>query len=197
MHKRFASASIPSNDPSTRNVERFRRAALFAIVLGLASGAAIAAGPDDRIAAEQTLKHVEASPHKDVAKELVARARAAQARAAKLRTEGDEPHARLADALARSWAEAAQGTLRAVIVEEKAHAARRDATDAGAAAERERALLEEAAAQGGRLRAQLEAAAREGKDQPARTSAAATGDAGAPQKTAPRPKAPAADAGAK
>ena len=73
-----------------------------------------------------------------------------------------------------------------------AQAARRGANDAGAVAERERALLEEGIAQTGRLRAQVEGAERESKEQPARTSAAAND----PDAGAPRPKVLTKDAGA-
>jgi hypothetical protein len=132
-----------------------------------------AALPDDRAAAEATLKEVESSPKKDVAQEMITRAKAALARGATLRASGDEPHARLADGVARTWAEAARDVVRAVDVEERAAAARRGATDAGTIADRERALLEEGVAQSGRLRAQLESVERDAKEQPARTSSQA------------------------
>lgn len=160
-----------------------------ALAGSLSVGALAMAAGDDRAAAESVLKEVEASPRKDVAGELVARSRAALDRAAQLRASGDESHAKLADRLARTWAEAARDVVRAAVVEESGAAARRGATDAGALADRERALLEEAIAQSGRLRAQLDAVERDGKDQPARTSAsAASGDAGttrAPAKAPP------------
>ncbi len=170
------------------------------LALALVVGVAAASGPDDRSTAETILKDVAASPKKDVAQEMTARARVALERGAKLRASGDETHARLADAAARSWAEAARDVLRAAEVEEKAANARRAATDAGAVADRERALLEEGIAQSGRLRAQLEAASREAKEQPARTSTQANApDAGA--KSAPPakkpPQAPSADGGAR
>ena len=136
-------------------------------------GALAMAAGDDRGAAEAVLKEVEASPRKDVAGELVARSRAALDRAASLHGSGDEGHAKLAERLARTWAEAARDVVRAAVVEESAAAARRGATDAGALADRERALLEEAIAQSGRLRAQLDAVERESKEQPVRTSTAA------------------------
>ncbi|MDB4935974.1 MAG: hypothetical protein JWP87_2946 [Labilithrix sp.] len=174
----------------------FRRSlrwiAVVTVTASLAAGIAAAAGPDDRAAAEAALREIDASPKKDVTAEMAARSRAALERASKLRASGDEPHARLADGLARTWAEAARDVLRAVDVEEKAQTARRAATDAGVVAERERALLEEGIAQSGRLRAQLESTEREAKEQPARTSAAAnsdTGDGGAARPKAP-PKAP-------
>jgi hypothetical protein len=167
--------------------------AVVTVTASLGIGIAAAAGPEDRAATDAALREVEASPKKDVAAEMVTRSRAALDRAAKLRASGDEPHARLADGLARTWAEAARDVLRAVDVEEKAQAARRAATDAGVVAERERALLEEGIAQSGRLRAQLESVERESKEQPARTSAAAnsdTADGGAGKPRVP-PKVPA------
>jgi hypothetical protein len=162
--------------------------ALAALVAVLAVGALASAAPDDRTATEDALREVERSPKKDVAAEMTTRSRAALERAAKLRASGDEPHARLAEGLAKTWAEAARDVLRAVDIEEKAQAARRAATDAGIVAERERALLEEGIAQSGRLRAQLESTERESKEQPARTSAAANADVA--DGGAARPKAP-------
>jgi hypothetical protein len=165
-----------------------------AVVLAALGGAVVAsAAGDDRAAAEALLKEVDASPRKDVASELVTRSRGALDRGAKLRSSGDEAHAKLADRLARTWAEAARDVARAAAVEESAANARRSLTDAGLVAERERALLEEAIAQSGRLRAQLEAAPREAKEQPARTSTTANSDAGAKK---PAPPVAAKDAGA-
>jgi len=152
----------------------------------------MAAG-DDRGSAESLLKEVEGSPRKDVAGELVTRSRAALDRGARLRASGDEAHAKLADAVARTWAEAARDVARAAVVEESAATARRAATDAGVIADRDRALLEEAIAQSGRVRAQLESAERDTKEQPARTStAAASADAGVRSPS----KAPSKDGGA-
>lgn len=152
-------------------------------------GIAAASGADDRATAEAVLKEVEASNKKDIASEMITRSRGALERATRLRAAGDEPRAKLAEGLARTWAEAARDLLKAVDVEDRAQAARRGATDAGATAERERALLEEGVAQSGRLRAQLEAAERETKQQPARTSTQANDlDSGvkAPSNAAPK-----------
>lgn len=166
---------------------------LLLVVACVAVAALATASDDDRATTEAILRDVEAAPKKDVASELTARSRAALERAVRMRTAGDEAHARLADGLARTWAEAARDTARAAAVEESAAVARRGATDAGAISVRERALLEEAIAQSGRLRAQMEATERDGKDQPARTSAAANSDAGT---RAPKP-APVKGSGAK
>ncbi len=153
-------------------------AALAMALVALGIGVAAAAGPDDRAATEALLHEVEASPKREVAGEPIARSKAALERATRLRAAGDEPHARLADGLAKTWAEAARDVVRAVDVEERAQASRRGATDAGVVAERERALLEEGIAQSGRLKAQLESAERESKEQPARTSKVANSDVG-------------------
>lgn len=148
---------------------------------------AAAGGTDDRAATEAVLRDVDGSLRKDVAAEMVTRARAALDRAAKLRASGDEAHARLADALAKAWAEAARDVVHATDLEERAQAARRAATDAGVLAERERALLEEGIAQSGRIRALLETVERESKEQPARTSSAANAAGGAPKPQGPKP----------
>jgi len=162
-----------------------------AAALGISTQAL--AGADDRTMAETVLKEVEASPRKDVAVEMTQRAKVALERSTRMRSAGDEAHARMADALARTWAEAARDVVRAAELEEKAAAARKNATDAGAIADRERALLEEGIAQSGRLRAQLESLDRESKEQPARTSAQGA-DAGAPKKPAAKPDANPKDA---
>jgi hypothetical protein len=152
-----------------RSLRRLALSALvFAIVIAIAAIAF--AQPDDRGSAEAILKEREASPKKEIAQEMIGRAKTALDRAARMRSAGDESQARIADGVAKTWAEAARDTVRAVEVEERAANARRAATDAGVQAERERALLEEAIAQAGRVRAQLEGLQREGKEQPAKTS---------------------------
>ncbi|MBX3197033.1 MAG: hypothetical protein KF894_02650 [Labilithrix sp.] len=171
---------------SSRWLGRGRILCALLVAAILAVGAAATAAGDDRATTEAVLKEVEASPRKEVAGDLVTRSRAALDRAERLRSSGDEAHAKLADRLARTWAEAARDVARAAVVEESAATQRRGATDAGALADRERALLEEAIAQSGRLRAQLDSATRNGKEEPARTSTAAVSDAGtrAPAKPA-------------
>lgn len=158
--------------------------ASVASALGAWPASLSAAASDDRETTAALLKEIDASPKKALVAELVTRSRSASDRAAKLREKGDEPHARLADGLAKTWAEAARDTLRAVAAEERGLGAQRDAVDAGAQADRERALLEEAMAQVGRLKAQLEPLEKPSKEAPARTSKAAndeTKDAAAPK----------------
>lgn len=167
----------------SRSLRRILATALgFALVIAI--GAVAFAQGDDRSAAESILKELEASPNKDVAGEMIGRAKTALDRGARMRSAGDETHARVADSVARTWAEAARDIMRAVDVEERAATARRSATDAGTQADRERALLEEAIAQSGRVRAQLDALEREGKVEPAKTSLQGA-DGGV---TSPRPK---------
>ena len=160
----------------TKNARRPRLVGLGLAVGAVALAWAALASGDDADAVVRGLKEVEASPHKAAATELVARARDATSRAEKLRRAGDESHAKLADGLARRWADAAVDVVRAVEAEERAKAKRLAAADAGASADRERALLEEGVAQKGRLRAQIEATTH--GERAARTSAAAS-DAGA------------------
>ncbi len=149
---------------------------------------ALAAG-DERRATETTLAELEQNPaHKALTEDFVKRSREATERAVKMRAAGDEPHALLLDGLAHSWAEAGKDLVRAASAEGESATARRNATDAGAHAERERALLEEGIAQNGRLRAQLDAVERESKQTPTRTAAvAAAVDGGAPARKAVLP----------
>ena len=177
----------------------------------VAMGAVAMAAGDDRTATESLLREIEASPQKGAGGELVARSRAALERGASLRSSAGstcrrEPTWRRSCSWARCGASGrwrrTSGRPRQGSPSESAATARRSATDAGALADRERALLEEAIAQSGRLRAQLASASREANEQPARTSAAAaSSDAGtrAPAKaTAPaKPSTTGADGGAR
>jgi hypothetical protein len=160
-----------------------RGAALFLFLL---LGTIAAAGVDTQRSTETILAELERDPaHKDKAQDLIKRARAAAERANRLRAAGDETHARLADAVAHEWAEAAEDLARAADVEAMAVTARLAAADASALAERERALLEEGIAHNGRLRSQLDEVLREKSEKPSRTANVGA-DAGAP---APKPSA--------
>lgn len=163
-------------------------ALLGAVLVGVAWSAE--AAETDRATSLAVLTQVDAHPKKNLVTEMTSHARAALGRADRLRASGDENHARLAEGLARTWAEAARDVLKAAELEERAAVARQAAVDAGVIADRERALLEEASAQSGRLKAQLEAGPAAGKDQPARTSAAANADAPEAPKAGAKPKAP-------
>lgn len=173
-------------------------AGILGLSVVLVAGAAGGQGRAPRDEAEELVKTVEAGPGHEVAREMIAHARAALARGNERRTAGDELGGKLADGLALAWANAARDAVRAAEAERRASEARAGAADAGARAERERALLEEGIAQTGRLRAQLEAVAREAHERPATTNQAAA-DAGAPKavsRPAPRPAKPARDGGA-
>src|SRR5688500_16297099 len=96
----------------TRSIRRIVLGAL-AFALAIAIAALAFAQPDDRALAESILKELEASPRKDVAQEMIGRAKTALDRGARMRSAGDEPHARIADSVAKTWAEAQGGSERA------------------------------------------------------------------------------------
>jgi hypothetical protein len=191
-----------------------RTLAALCVVCAVTAAAAFQASQargDDRAATESMLQEAERDPARKAATaDVVKRAREALERATRLRSAGDETHAKLADGLAKELAETARDLGRTVDAERQAAEARRAALDAGAQAERDRALLEEGIAQNGRLRAELAQAEHAGKEAPPKTNAAgaaAAADAGsggsaapaAPAKggTKPTPKPESADGGVK
>lgn len=138
-----------------------------AVLVGMAAALGAVAGPwlawaggphDDRTAAETALGAIDASPRaKAATQEQVRKANDALERARRMRAAGDDVHGRLAEAVALEWTRAAGETVRAAEAEERAARATLDAMDAGAIAERERALLEQQLAENGRMRAELRA----------------------------------------
>jgi hypothetical protein len=177
---------------------------VLAALVGL--GVAATARGDDRATAEALLSPIEHDPARlAIAADAVKQARASLERATRMRDANDEPRSRLAESLGRHWAQVARDLVRTAEAEQAAITARASADDAGARAERERNLLEEALARQGRLRAELEGLDR-GKQGPDRTAPVAASpspgaggrDAGAPPgpdaKGRPR-GAPVADAG--
>lgn len=168
-----------------------RHAAVFVAVCALAAAPlALAGATDDRAIAEAILSDLDRdAAHKDLVADTVQKSRDALERGRRMRAAGDEAHAKLADGVAREWAEMARDLVKASDLEQAAAQARRDTLDAGALLDRERALLEEGIARTGRLRAQLEAAEREARE--TNRTAAAPQDGGAPKK---KPKAGAAAA---
>jgi hypothetical protein len=159
-----------------------KKAVIVLLSLSLAGGSfALAASGDAQRQTEQLLADAEQGElRKAITQDLVKRSRAASERAARMRSAGDESHARLADEVAREWAEGARDLARAAEAEARATSARQAAMDAGAQAERERALLEEGIAHNGRLRAEIDQVDREkGRPTPAPK---ATRDAGADAK---------------
>jgi hypothetical protein len=120
------------------------------------AGTASAQGGDDHTAAAEIVKQLESSPARAaVAADALVHAKEALERATRLRSAGDEPHAKAADGLAREWAEDARDIARAAEAEAAAADARRKAVDAQAQVERTRALVEEGIARIGRLTAEL------------------------------------------
>jgi hypothetical protein len=159
-------------------------ASAFALAIGLAS----TARGDDRATAEAILAPLEHdAAHASLLSDSIKQARFALERATRMRDANDEPRARLAEGVALRWAEVARDLVRAAEAEQGATAARLAADDAGARADRERALLEEAIARQGRLHAELDAL--RSKQGPDRTAAVgASLDGGASPKT-PKPRA--------
>jgi hypothetical protein len=114
---------------------------------------------DDPPNAQSLLPSLEAdTAHRAVTADAIRASRDALERATRLRTAGDEAHARLAEGLALEWAETARDLARAADAEKREHEIEVAAIDAGARVERERALLEAAIARAGRLATELQAA---------------------------------------
>jgi hypothetical protein len=159
---------------------------------------------DDRTATERMATELDHdAAHKTLTADAVAHARKALERALRMRQAGDETRARETEGLARRWVELARDLVRTADAEAQAGLIRSAATDAGAHAERERALLEETIARTGRLQAEIEAAEREENAAPQRTSGVAKNsdatratDGGAP-KMGKAPKPTTADGGTK
>ncbi len=134
---------------------RYRIGVGLLTVLGLVVAAT--AHGDDRATAEALLAPLEHDDaHKSITVDAVKQARDALERATRMRDANDEARARLAETLGREWAQVARDLVRASDAEQAATQARLAADDAGARAERERSLLEEAIARQGRLRAELD-----------------------------------------
>jgi hypothetical protein len=93
--------------------------------------------------------------HAAVTAEAVGHAKDALERATRLRTAGDEAHAKAADGLALEWAQVARDLAKAADAEASAADLRRKAVEAQAQLERARAQVEEGIAHVGRLRAEL------------------------------------------
>jgi hypothetical protein len=93
--------------------------------------------------------------HAAVTYEAIAHAKDALERATRLRTAGDEAHAKAADGVALEWAQVARDLAKAADAEATAADLRRKAVDAQAQLERARAQVEEGIAHVGRLRAEL------------------------------------------
>jgi hypothetical protein len=147
----------------------------FALALVLSS----TARGDDRATAEAILVPLEHdAAHASITADAIKQARFALERATRMRDANDEPRARLAEGVGLRWAEVARDLVRAADVEQAANDARLAANDAGARAERERALLEEAIARQGRLHAELDALqSKQGPDRTAAVGASLDGGA--------------------
>ena len=126
-----------------------------AMVLGSA-GVASAQSADEHGAAAAIVAQLEHDAvHAAVTTEAIASAKAALERATRLRSAGDEAHAKAADGLALEWAETGRDLSRAADAEARATELRHKAVDAQAQLERTRALVEEGITRIGRLQTQL------------------------------------------
>jgi hypothetical protein len=131
-----------------------------AVVLLCSTHAAHAQGDDRTVALALVTELEHDSAHPSVTAEPIARANDALEQAARLRTVGDEAHARAADGLAREWAETGRDLVRAADAEQRAADVRRRALESQARLSRTRALVEEGIARVGRLGAEIERAKR-------------------------------------
>jgi hypothetical protein len=165
-------------------MNRLRLRALSA-ALSVATGVVVAAAArgDDRATAEALLLPLEQDvAHASITADAVKHARVALERARRMRDANDEPHARLAEALGRRWSEVGRDLVRVADAEHAATAVRLAADDAGARAERERSLLEEAIATQGRFQAELDGIqSKQGPDKTAAVGASIDGGVTAPK----------------
>jgi hypothetical protein len=132
-------------------------ATLAALALAMGSRSA-AAGGDDRAVTDALIKSTTPLGPPGVTAEAIEHANEATERATRFRAAGDEMHAKVADGLAREWAETARDLGLAAAAEQMADDRKRQAIQAQAQLQRTKALVEESIARLGRLRADLEAA---------------------------------------
>lgn len=130
------------------------------IVAALARTEAADAQPSDEHAAASALVATLAQDkaHAAVLADVLAKAKDALERATRMRTAGDEAHAKAADGLAYEWAETGRDLVKAADSEAAASELRRKAIETQAQLDRQRALVEEGVASVGRLRAELDQA---------------------------------------
>jgi hypothetical protein len=169
----------PSRAPALRGV-----LVLAAVAAVFAPPRAARADGDDRTVAQALIASGAALGPAAVTGAAVAAANDALERGTRLRVAGDEVHARVADGLAREWAETARDLAAAAAAEKMAEDRKRQAIQAHAQLQRTKALVEEGLARLGRLRAELDAASGPLKHAP---SAASTKPAGAPTPTTGKP----------
>jgi hypothetical protein len=137
---------------------RLRMAVVLAAVataLGWA-GVASAQSADEHAAATTIVAELEHdTAHAAVTTQAVTNAKAALERATRLRSAGDETHAKAADGLALEWAQSGRDLAKAADAEATATELRHKAVEAQAQLERTRTLVEEGITRIGRLQAQL------------------------------------------
>jgi hypothetical protein len=162
MLRRYCLPSRSDGVPRARSA-RTAPIALGLLALALSSRTARADGDDPAAAATtraliQTTVSLGTPDVAAVTAEAIENADDALERATRLRAAGDPSHAKVADALAREWAETARDAALAAAAERLADDRKRQAMQAQAQLQRTKALVEESIARLGRLRAALEAA---------------------------------------
>jgi len=129
---------------------------LGAIASGYRARPALGQAVDDRTVTKTLVLQLEGdSAHASVTGDALRRAKVALERATRFRGAEEGARARLAEGVAREWAEAARDLVSAADAEASAAQVRRKAVDAQERLERSRVLVEEEIARVGRLDAQL------------------------------------------
>ena len=118
-------------------------------------GAAHAAGPDPAAETARLLAKLDAAETRDLVKDPVAKAKAAQQRAQSARGSGDLQHATELDALALTWAQVADDLVRTAASEKQLAGVQKSVTDLEQKAVRTQALIEQTIARRGRAEQNL------------------------------------------
>jgi hypothetical protein len=128
-----------------------------AIASGRLANVARGESGDDRAVAEALVLRLEGDrTHASVTGDALRRAKTALERARGFRNAGEAARAKLAEGVAREWAETARDLVSAADAEASAAEVRRKAVEAEAKLERSRVLVEEEIARAGRLTAELQ-----------------------------------------
>jgi len=142
-------------------------------VTGLAlEHTALAAGPDPAAEAQRLLTKLDVAESRDLAKDPVSKAKAAQQRAQSARGAGDLLHATELDALALTWAQVADDLVRTAASEKKLAELQKSVADLEQKAVRTQALIEQTIARRGRAEQNLKTEAPASKPDAAKASPA-------------------------
>jgi len=142
-------------------------ALVIAALFGFAPSA-LAAGPDPAADTQSLLAKLDAPETRNLVQVPVAKAKAAQQRAASARGAGDLQHATELDALALSWARVAEDLVRTAQSETKLAEVQKAVTDLEQKAVRTQALIEQTIARRGRAEQNLKSAPAASKSESAK-----------------------------